>query len=199
MIEPIKNMVPGKKISEMFSALARFALLICLSAPYASVYSEEGVYLLGPGDLVRIRVYDEPDLSIDEIRIGMAGSLSFPLLGDVPVVGQTPEKLEAYLVDRLKGPFLVSPSVTVSILEYRPFYINGEVRKPGSYSFYPGMTIDRAISVAGGFTDRASREKIFVEHDLSENRDPEGNSEKRATLSDHVLPGDVITVRQGFF
>ncbi len=183
----------------MVAVLVRYVLFLCLSVPSAMTFAEDGVYLLGPGDLVRIRVYDEPDLSLDEIRIGMAGSLSFPLLGDVPVVGQTPERLEAYLVDRLKGPYLVNPSVTVSILEYRPFYINGEVRKPGSYSFYPGMTIDRAISVAGGFTDRASREKIFVEHDLSDSRDPDGTPEERATLSDQVLPGDVITVRQGFF
>ncbi len=189
----------GKKVSEMVAVLVRYVLFLCLSVPSAMTFAEDGVYLLGPGDLVRIRVYDEPDLSLDEIRIGMAGSLSFPLLGDVPVVGQTPERLEAYLVDRLKGPYLVNPSVTVSILEYRPFYINGEVRKPGSYSFYPGMTIDRAISVAGGFTDRASREKIFVEHDLSDSRDPDGTPEERATLSDQVLPGDVITVRQGFF
>jgi len=191
--------VLGKKVSEMVAVLVRYVLFLCLSVPSAMTFAEDGVYLLGPGDLVRIRVYDEPDLSLDEIRIGMAGSLSFPLLGDVPVVGQTPERLEAYLVDRLKGPYLVNPSVTVSILEYRPFYINGEVRKPGSYSFYPGMTIDRAISVAGGFTDRASREKIFVEHDLSDSRDPDGTPEERATLSDQVLPGDVITVRQGFF
>lgn len=163
------------------------------------VNAENNIYRLGPGDLISISVYDEPDLSVDQIRIGMSGKLSFPLLGDVTVSGLTPEDFESELTGRLKGPYLVNPSVTVSIIEYRPFYVTGEVRKPGGYSFYPGMTVDRAISIAGGFTDRASKDKIFVEHDQSQ--EPRGDTveSQRLLLSDTVLPGDVITVRQSFF
>lgn len=164
-----------------------------------SVSAQESVYLLGPGDLVNISVYDEPDLSIERIRIGMSGSLSFPLLGEVQVSGLTPDSLENVLTQRLKGPYLVNPSVTVSILEYRPFYVTGEVRKPGSYPFYPGMTVERAISIAGGFTDRASRDKIFVEHDLASGSSGDNTEPQSVDRGQRVLPGDVITVRQGFF
>ncbi len=158
------------------------------------------MYLLGPGDLIAIQVYEEPELSLD-MRVGFAGTITYPFLGEIQVAGMTPEQLETDIRDKLKGPYLVNPSVVVSILEYRPFYVNGEVKKPGSYEYYPGMTIERAISIAGGFSDRASRSKIYVEHDVMS----EGSSSKKkasevkAELSDNVLPGDVITVKQSFF
>ena len=173
-------------------------LLLCLPS-----HSEEiPTYRLGPGDLVQVIVYDEPDLSL-EVRIGLSGKISYPLLGDVTVQGLSPDALEDRITQGLKGPYLVDPSVTVTILEYRPFYVTGEVKKPGSYAFYPGMTVDRAISIAGGFTDRASRDKIFVEHDQSLLKlGDSADSDKKDTLirlSDRVLPGDVITVKQSFF
>lgn len=178
------------RLIDLLTFLIAFFSIFSLSA-------QESVYLLGPGDLVNISVYDEPDLSIERIRIGMSGSLSFPLLGEVQVSGLTPDNLEIALTQRLKGPYLVNPSVTVSILEYRPFYVTGEVRKPGSYPFYPGMTVERAISIAGGFTDRASRDKIFVEHDLASGSS--SDISEPVDRGQRVLPGDVITVRQGFF
>jgi polysaccharide export outer membrane protein len=162
----------------------------------------ENVYRLGAGDLVSISVYDEPDLSL-ELRIGLSGSISYPLLGDVKVAGLSPKELEVKLVDKLKGPYLVDPSVTVTIMEYRPFYVTGEVEKPGSYPFHPGLTIERAISIAGGFTERASKGKIFVVHDYStESSGSQSTSsitKERTGLTDVVRPGDVITVEQSFF
>ena len=94
--------------------------------------------------------------------------------------------------------------MTVSIVEYRPFYVTGEVEKPGSYAFHPGLTIDKAISIAGGFTERASKGKIFVMHDQSPYEsiaeDAQRSKEKKTVkLYDVVQPGDVITVEQSFF
>ncbi len=160
-------------------------------------------YRLGAGDLIQISVYDEPDLSLD-VRIGLSGDISFPLLGDVTVAGLSPKELELNLIKRLKGPYLLDPSVTVSIVEYRPFYVTGEVEKPGSYAFHPGLTIDKAISIAGGFTERASKGKIFVMHDQSPYEsiaeDAQRSKEKKTVkLYDVVQPGDVITVEQSFF
>lgn len=157
--------------------------------------ADEGIYLLGPGDLISISVYDEPDLSLKELRIGLSGQISYPLLGDIQVEGLSPKELENRLTDRLKGPYLVDPSVTVSIINYRPFYVTGEVKKPGSYSFHPGLTVDRAISIAGGFTERASKSKIYVVHDNEE----DSSEKSRTKLADVVRPGDVITVEQSFF
>ena len=177
--------------------LRYFTLLLVLFSPFS--FSDDNTYRLGAGDMISISVYDEPDLSIEKVRIGMGGSLTYPLLGDIKVVGLTPEILEKKLMSSLREGYLVNPSVTISIVEYRPFYVTGEVRKPGGYPFYPGMTVERAISVAGGFTDRASKDKIFVEHDQSQDQEKNTDEENKITLGDNVLPGDVINVKQSFF
>ena len=171
-------------------------LLVFISLPSIA---NDNVYRLGAGDLIAISVYDEPDLSL-ELRIGLSGAVSYPLLGDIDVAGLSPKELEQKLVERLKGPYLVDPSVSVSIMEYRPFYVTGEVEKPGSYPFHPGLTIDRAISIAGGFTERASKSRIYVVHDrTSSERGVDSIQKERTKLADVVRPGDVITVEQGFF
>ena len=173
--------------------------MLCLSA--ASAAQADGVdsYKLGAGDFISISVYGEDDLSID-VRIGSSGSISYPLLGDVWVLGLTTKQLEMKLVNGLKGPFLIDPSVTVSMLEYRPFYVNGEVKRPGSYAFHPGLTVDRAISIAGGFTERASKNKIYVERNSAGSTGGGGDRSKRpVSLKDTVIPGDVLTIEQSFF
>lgn len=176
--------------------VSRIALLLCAVLALSS-YADETRYELGAGDLISIRVYDEPDLSIDEVRIGLSGEISYPLLGDIRVAGLSPKELENKLVSGLKGPFLIDPSVTVSVVEYRPFYITGEVVKPGSYPFHPGLTVDKAISIAGGFTERASKRSIYVLHD---DADPTNDDARIAVkLIDVVKPGDVLTVEQSFF
>jgi protein involved in polysaccharide export with SLBB domain len=154
-------------------------------------------YRLGAGDLISITVYDELDLSL-EVRIGLSGQISYPLLGDVVVSGMTPKLLEEKLSAGLEGPYLVEPSVNVSILEYRPFYVIGEVKKPGSYSFQPGLTVDKAISISGGFTDRASQKSIYVIHDSVINNATREDKQS-VELYDVIRPGDVVTIEQGFF
>lgn len=157
-------------------------------------------YTLGAGDLIDISVYDEEDLSL-EVRIGLSGQISYPLLGDVAVSGLTPKQLETKLVAGLKGPYLIDPSVTVSIQEYRPFYVIGEVNKPGGYPFHPGLTVDKAISISGGFTERASKSKIYVVHDHGSGTQirSNGNESIPVKLFDVIQPGDVITIEQSFF
>lgn len=176
--------------------MLRFLGLLLVFLPLFS-HAEEASYRLGAGDLIAISVYDEPDLSL-ELRIGLSGAISYPLLGDISVAGLSPRELEQELIKQLKGPYLVDPSVSVSIMEYRPFYVTGEVKKPGSYPFHPGLTIDRAISIAGGFTERASKGRIFVVHDRT-GVEGGGIQKERTKLADVVRPGDVITVEQGFF
>ena len=130
----------------------------------------------------------------------MSGTISYPLLGDVDVEGLSPKQLELKLLEKLKGPYLVDPSVSVSIMEYRPFYVTGEVEKPGSYSFHPGLTVERAISIAGGLTERASKNRIYVVRDkAAEEVVTQSIQKEKAKLSDVVRPGDVITIEQGFF
>jgi len=172
--------------------------LLFLIFSFVSAAEDSTDYQLGAGDLVSISVYDEPDLSI-ELRIGQSGNISYPLLGDISVAGLSPKDLETKLTEKLKGPYLIDPSVSVSIKEYRPFYMTGEVEKPGSYSFHPGLTVARAISIAGGFTERASKSKIYVVHDSSQAGSTTSIEKRRIDIEDVVSPGDVITVEQSFF
>src|SRR3954462_11805861 len=122
-------------------------------------------YKLGSGDMISIRVLGEDDLKREKVRLSDAGTLSFPVLGEIKVKGMTVGALEEYIRKGLKGRYLLDPQVTVSIDEYRNFFVNGEVEKPGGYPFSPGLTVRKAISVAGGFKERAAREKLSIIRD----------------------------------
>lgn len=151
-------------------------------------------YKLGSGDLITIQVYGEEDLSIAEIRLTDTGSFSYPFLGEIQVRGLTSAQVEMLISRGLRGDYLIDPKVTVSILEYRPFFVNGEVKKPGGYPFKPGLTLRKAIAIAGGFTDRASRSKFFIIRDDDPNREP-----VRIDLESPINPGDIVTVNESFF
>lgn len=156
-------------------------------------YSLASDYKLGPGDRLAITVFNEKDLSVD-VRLSDAGTLSFPLLGEVRAQGMTIGMLQDHLAEQLRVGYLVNPQVYVSIIEYRQFFVNGEVNKPGGLSFMPGLTVRKAIALAGGFTARASFSKIFVIHE----DDPFGRS-RAVTLDTFLRPGDILTVEQSFF
>ncbi len=171
------------------------ALIFLVSNPVTALDEKEGVvdYVLGTGDMVRIQVYDEEDLYL-EARVSDRGTISYPFLGELKVAGLPPAHLERLITERLKGDYLVNPKVSVDILEYRPFYVNGEVEDPGGFPFEPGITVRKAISVAGGFKERASKEQVFVIHEDN----PDGKPQL-AGLDQLVRPGDIITVEESFF
>ena len=148
-------------------------------------------YALGSGDLVSIQVFGEEDLSF-EIRLSDAGTIPYPFLGEVNAVGKTTGQLSALITRGLKGDYLVNPNVNVTVLEYRQFFVNGEVKKPGGYPFQPGLTLQKAVALAGGFTERASTSKMFVVSDG-------GSAQKRIALNSSINPGDIITIDQSFF
>jgi protein involved in polysaccharide export with SLBB domain len=133
--------------------MKRLMFVICLVLP--SVMAGQpcrAEYLLGPDDNVTVRVYEWPDLNGD-FRVGPDGRISFPLIGDVPAVGLTTGQLETAVGAKLteQARLKVSPNIAVQIKEFRPFFIVGDVEKPGAYSFHPGLTVLQAVSVAGGF------------------------------------------------
>jgi len=127
-----------------------------------------------------------------QTRIGESGVISYPFLGSLNVKGLTVGELEQVIVKGLKGPYLVDPVVSVNILEYRPFFVNGEVNKPGAFPFQPGMTLRKAIAMAGGFTERANRSG----GDVLRGSDA---SPQALTLDMQIKPGDIITIKQSFF
>ncbi|MBF7730518.1 polysaccharide biosynthesis/export family protein [Pseudomonas sp. N040] len=151
-------------------------------------------YKLASGDVISIRVFGEPDLSVEELRLTDAGSFSYPFIGEVQAKGKTAVEIEQLIVNKLKGDYLVDPRVSVSVLKYREFFISGEVKTPGAYPFQPGLTLRRAVALAGGLTERASEGRITIIRDSNPERTPEP-----ATLDTLVMPGDTITIDQGFF
>ena len=102
--------------------------------------------------------------------------------------------LEALITSHLKGDYLINPKVSIDMMEYRQFYVNGEVEDAGGFPYQPGLTVRKAISLAGGFKERASKDKIFVIHDDNKTGEP-----IKTTLNAAVRPGDIITVEQSFF
>lgn len=176
--------------------LARLiSFLVAISAWSAVAWGQElSTYKLGAGDAISIRVLGEDDLRRERIKLSDAGTVSFPILGEIRVKGMTVGALQDFITRGLKGRYLLDPQVTVSIDEYRNFFVNGMVEKPGGYPFAPGMTVRKAISVAGGFKERASRDKISIIHDDDPKQTP-----RKVDLNSPVLPGDILTVEESFF
>jgi len=156
--------------------------------------SQLSTYKLGSGDLISIRVLGEDDLKRERIRLSDAGTVSFPVLGEIKVKGMTVGALEDYITQQLKGRYLVNPHVTVSIDEYRNYFVNGQVEKPGGYQYSPGLTVRKAISVAGGFKERAARDKISIIRDDDATQTP-----RKVDQNAMVYPGDILTVEESFF
>ena len=157
-----------------------------------SLRAEE--YHLGAGDLLSILVFGEEDLTLKEVRVSTKGSISFPLLGDMSVKNMTTQQLETLLTNRLLDGYLKKPEVSVSVLEYRQFYVHGEVKKPGGYPYTSDLTVEKAIVLAGGLTERASKGKITILRENSPSETP-----VTAGLNVTVNPSDVITVGESFF
>lgn len=150
-------------------------------------------YRLGAGDAINISVYGEEDLSRQKYRLTDSGSISFPF-GEVHALGLTLSELESRIADGLRGGFLINPRVSVSIEEYRPFFINGQVKSPGAYPFQPGITVRKAVTLAGGFKERASESNIFVMRETDSR-----HTQSKIGSDGAVFPGDTITVEESFF
>ena len=167
---------------------ALFALLLSLPVAAAA-----GDYQLSSGDTISIHVYGEDDLTL-QTRLGESGVINYPYLGVIKVKGMTVAQLENRIVGGLKGDYLINPSVHVSIIEYRPFYIYGEVKAPGGYPYQPGLTVERAVALAGGLTERASTRDMTINRVV-------GGSERsiKVSMSTSVYPDDSILIKDSFF
>ena len=128
-------------------------LLILLTSLVAAQQATS--YVLAPGDRIAISVFGQPDLSV-EFTLSDNGVLNYPLLGEIRIAGLTMPELEQRIVEGLRGDYLISPDVAVSMVEYRPFFLNGEIERPGSYPYQPGLTLEKALALAGGLSPRAA-------------------------------------------
>jgi protein involved in polysaccharide export with SLBB domain len=151
-------------------------------------------YQLGPGDEVRITVFNQPDLS-GEFAVDGAGLIALPLLGPVEGGDKTPRELEQLIAGELtRGGYLVDPRVAVQVSQFRPYYILGEVTSPGAYPYTSGLTVRNAVASAGGFTYRANTRRVYIQR--------AGEREERLydlTPATVVMPGDTIRIPERFF
>ncbi|TWB23618.1 protein involved in polysaccharide export with SLBB domain [Nitrospirillum amazonense] len=151
-------------------------------------------YQLGPGDRVRITVFGQQDLS-GEYAVDGTGTLSFPLVGQVHAGSLTAGQLGKALEGSLSPNYIKNPHVSVEVLSYRPFYILGEVKTPGSYAYVSGMTVLNAVALAGGFTYRARDDDFRLQRTAKDGSKTQVDAEPTTP----VQPGDVITVRERYF
>jgi polysaccharide export outer membrane protein len=164
------------------------------SAGQTAALKADDSYRLGSGDRVRITVFGQPELT-GEYAVDGSGQMSYPLVGQIGAGGMTAHELEKALIGKLSPNYLKNPSISVEVLTYRPFYIVGEVRTPGSYPFVSGMTVLNAVALAGGFTYRARETSFYV------TRTGENGAKNKITAGAEatILPGDIITVRERYF
>jgi protein involved in polysaccharide export with SLBB domain len=149
------------------------------------------VYTLGIGDRLRVIVYGEEDLS-GEYEIGSQGTINLPLINEIAAANKTISEVEDSVEAKLAEGYLKSPSVSIEVLNYRPFYILGEVNAPGSYPYVNGMTVLTAVALAGGYTYRAREDPVK----LSRTGD---DREIEVSPTTPLLPGDIIKVEERFF
>jgi len=151
------------------------------------------IYRLAAGDQVQIDVFNEPELTLAAL-VESSGTINYPLLGRVQAAGLTVRQLETRIASGLRGDYLVNPDVRVSIARYRPIFVTGQVRRVGSYPYTIGMTVDRALAMAGGLTEFASSKKVYVQHEST----PESHREK-VDLDYPIYPGDTVVVEERLF
>ena len=150
-------------------------------------------YTLGNGDQLRITVFGQPDLS-GQFEVDGTGSISLPLVGQVEALGLTTPQLESRIVEKLEGDYILNPRVSAEIINYRPYYILGEVNRPGEYPFTSGLTVMNAVAAAGGWTYRANKKVVYIKSvDSGEEQAFE------LTTSTVVRPGDTLRIGERIF
>ncbi len=149
-------------------------------------------YFLGTGDRIDIIVYGEPDMSM-KFKVNKSGVVNFPYIGEVKIAGRTISEIEQEIEERLRGNYLINPMVTITMESFRLFYVTGEVTSPNGYEYHPSLTVEQAIAMAGGFTDRADRDDIDIRQS--------GSKEliEDVELTHPVQPGDIVIIEQSFF
>ena len=188
----------GRRCSGFVALALLFLVGACtgLDSNAMSVATESGsvtALQLAPGDKIRVTVYGEDKLS-GEYQIDNAGSLSLPLAGTMQAAGLTKPQLEQELTRQLKSQYLRNPKVTVDVVSFRPFYVLGEVAKPGEYQFRSGLNVLSAIAIAGGATYRANGSKVLIQRSGSAEI-----TEYPQSPTVLVMPGDVVRLPERFF
>ena len=181
-----------------------FALAACESDPTPTVKATEMPVSrhqrrrcrlpLGANDRVRIIVFGQPTLT-GEYTLDGNGVLAFPLIGNVDANGQTTKQLQNAIVSKLDPNYLRNPSVSAEVITRRPFYVIGEVQKPGNYPYVTDMTALQAVAMAGGYTYRARQNNLYLKR-----LDANGRMVRiEATPETKIQPGDTVEIKERYF
>jgi polysaccharide export outer membrane protein len=165
------------------------------SATPVTIPAGPGAFTLGPGDKIRVTVFGEQAVN-GEYMVGPDGAISFPLIGAVNARGRTVGDLRDAITAKLAAGYILDPKVSIDVLNFRPFYILGEVNRPGQYPYADGLSVAQAVATAGGYTYRARTTKIFI-------RRAEQAVEEEVSLKGGrqvwVMPGDTVRVGERYF
>lgn len=170
-------------------SLAFIAML--LAGAITTTHAElQQAYRLGPTDVIQVQVFGEDDLSVERSVDG-DGTITFPLLGALSVGGRTVQDIQDELTARLRAGYIRQPKVTVFIVRHRNFYVSGEVKKPGGFEYKEGVTVQKALALAEGFTEKADRSEVKVTRLIG------GSAQTVPVALDALLlPNDLIIVPQ---
>lgn len=189
VLPPLARRHPGRRLA----LLLPVGLVAACTQPGSGLPPIEeavrGSYRMGSGDMLRIIVFGDPRLN-GEFRVNDDGTIALPLAGAVQAGGKTARELEQSVAGALQTQgVLRNPQVAVEVVTFRPFFILGEVERPGQYPFQPGMTVLTAVAIGGGFTYRANRDFASITR-VIDGTAVEGKAQRQS----FVQPGDVITV-----
>jgi polysaccharide export outer membrane protein len=173
--------------------VAACLLFLAAISPGTSQAADSTGYKLGVGDKVRVTIFGEKDLSGD-FDVNDQGEVTLPLIGSVRIAGKTVTDAETVITAAYGKNYLVNPHVNLQVMNYRPFFILGEVKNPGSYPYINGMTIVNAVALAGGYTPRANTRGIEVKRGSNPAGGDVAVNEDAA-----VLPGDIVRIPERFF
>lgn len=191
-----KSFAASRAAMVLAAAMTSLALAGCSGYHPAPKAFHEAViqpYRLDSGDRLRITVFEQPGLT-GTFAIDQSGYIAYPLIGSVAARGRTLQELEGTIAANLRQGYLRDPDVTIEIDRYRSFFVMGEVGQAGQYSYVPGMTVQNAIAIAGGFSQRANQRNVDITRKI--------NGEimtGRVSISDPILAGDTIYVRERLF
>ena len=189
-------------MQRFMSLLVAVAALCAAAFAPAAVSAQEATaaevrvlpeYRLGSCDKGRVITYGEESLT-GEFFVGGSGNISLPLIGEVKAQGLTIPEIQTSIQTALKEGYLRDPRVSVEVLNYRPFYILGEVESPGEYPYTNGLSVLNAVATAGGFTYRANNRRVFIKRS-----DTDDEREFPLTPMTPVAPGDTIRIAERFF
>ncbi len=172
---------------------AAVMLMLAFIASPAKGQEAGDEYRIGAGDKLSVIVFGHDDLS-REVLVDGSGRMSLPLIGQIEVEGRTVAELQEDITATLDRDFIVDPRVSIEVVTYRPFFILGQVNKPGRYPYIEGMTVRMAVALAGGFTRRAEEDTALV----IRSGDAEGEGDT-VELDTSIGPGDTVEVERRLF